>query len=248
MPDKPVAIVTAASKGIGAACARELAARGYALVLMSRTGAVEEIAGELGAKAVQGSVLEQGDIDRLVKTALDAHGRIDAVVNNTGHGKGSSTTTGRRYDAGARSAHLLDMTDDDWRDSFDIYMLGVVRMARAVTPVMQRQGKGAIVNISAFAQTEPSFAFPASSIRAAMAGFAKLYADRYGPDGIRMNGVLPGYLANYEWNDALIASIPLARAGGLDEIAKTVAFLLSDDAGYITGQSLLADGGVNRGA
>ena len=74
----------------------------------------------------------------------------------------------------------------------------------------------------------------------------KLYADRYGRDGIRMNNLLPGYLDNYTWSEPLIRSIPMARAGRLEEIARTAAFLVSADAGYITGQNILADGGLNR--
>ncbi len=80
----------------------------------------------------------------------------------------------------------------------------------------------------------------------ATAGYTKLFSDRHARYDIRMNNVLPGYLDNWEWSETLLQSIPAQRAGKLEEIAKTVAFLLSDDASYITGQSILADGGVNR--
>ncbi len=247
MTERPVAIVTAAGSGIGAACARERAERGYRLALMSRSDGAARVAAEIGADAMQGSVTDPGDLERLVQMALDAHGRIDAVVNNTGHAPHSTNPTGRGYDPDA-GGNLLDIPDEDWHLTLDLYMLNVVRMARLVTPHMQRQGGGAMVNISAFAVPEPHAAYPTSStIRAALAGFTKLYAERYAADGIRMNGVLPGFLDNHEWDGSLIRSIPMARPGALAEIAKTVAFLLSPDAGYITGQGIVADGGMNRG-
>ncbi len=246
MTEKPVAIVTAAGSGIGAACAKELAVRGYELILMARSQTAATLAELFGGVGIQGSVTNPDDLKRLVDLALQTYGRIDAVLNNTGHAPGSSTPSGRRYDPAAE-AHLLDVSDEDWHETLDLYYLNVVRMARLVTPHMQRNKGGAVVNISAFAAREPSYAYPTSSaIRPALAAFTKLYADRYARDGIRMNNLLPGYLDNWDWPEALIESIPAARAGTPEEIAKTAAFLLSSDAGYITGQSILADGGLNR--
>lgn len=246
MPDRPTAIVTAAGSGIGAACARELAGRGYKLFVMARSDAVSKLAQEIDAVAIQGSVVSPADLDRLVRSALETTGRIDAVVNNTGHGPGSSAPTGRRMDLDAE-AHLLDLSDEEWGAAFEMYFLNVVRMSRLVTQPMCKAGKGAIVNISAAAAREPSYAYPASStMRMALTGFTKLFADRHAQHGVRMNNVLPGYLENWEWSEALVESIPARRAGTLAEIAKTVAFLVSDDASYITGQNIVADGGVTR--
>ncbi len=197
LAERSVAIVTAAGSGIGAACARELADRDYRLVLMSRSQAATTLAAELGGVGLQGSVTVADDLKRLVDLGLETYGRVDAVVNNTGHAPGSTTPSGRRYDPTAE-AHLLDVSDEDWHETLDLYYLNVVRMARLVTPHMQEIKGGALVNISAFAAREPSYAYPTSStIRAALTAFTKLYADRYARDGIRMNSLLPGYLDNW---------------------------------------------------
>lgn len=227
-----VAIVTAASKGMGAATARELARRGYRLALLATSDAVTRLADELGAVAIQGSVAELDDLQRLVETTQSRYGRIDAVVNNTGH---------------PPKGDLLAIADADWHRALDLVLLNVVRLARLVTPLMEKTG-GAIVNISAFGAVEPGAAFPVSSVlRAGLASFTKLYADRYAAAGIRMNSILPGFIDSYPVKDEVLAQIPARRYGTVDEIAKTIAFLLSDDAGYITGQNILVDGGLVRG-
>ena len=114
-------------------------------------------------------------------------------------------------------------------------------------PSCHRQGGGAIVNISTFSAFEPSPTFPlSSSLRAALAGFTKLYSDRYAAEGVRMNNILPGYIESFEIDDETRRSIPMQRQGSVAEIAKTAAFLLSDDSGYITGQNIRVDGGITR--
>ncbi|WP_420473230.1 SDR family oxidoreductase [Noviherbaspirillum sp. ST9] len=227
-----VALITAASRGMGAACARELAARGYKLVLMSRSADILALAQELGGIALQGSSDNADDLQKLVSLAMDAHGRIDAVVNNTGHPK---------------KGPLLELADADWHAGLDLLLLNVVRMTRLVTPIMQLQGGGAIVNISTFAAYEPSARFPISAtLRAALGSFTKIYADEVAKLNIRINNVLPGYVDSIAQNEATVAQIPMGRQGTKEEIAKTVAFLLSSDAGYITGQNLRVDGGITR--
>ena len=248
MSDKRVAIVVAAGGGIGGACTRELAQRGYDLVLMSAGGSAVKLADDLGATAVTGSLAEPADLKTLVDTALEKHGRIDAVLNNTGHvAKGAGNARGPIYDPDDTS-HFIEIDDEDWHHALDMIVLNVVRMTRLVTPVMERQGSGALVNISSFAAKEPSGKYPVgSALRMALAGFMKLYADRYARAGIRMNNVLPGFVDNYEMSDAVRREVPMGRPCAADELAKTVAFLLSADAGYITGQSIVADGGLTRG-
>jgi NAD(P)-dependent dehydrogenase (short-subunit alcohol dehydrogenase family) len=217
---------------MGAACARELASRGYDLVLMSRSEEIHALAAELGGIAMQGSNDNADDLQNLVGLAMEKHGRIDAVVNNTGHPK---------------KGPLLELTDADWHAGLDLLLLNVVRMTRLVTPVMQAQGGGAIVNISTFAAFEPSTRFPISAtLRAALASYTKIYADEVAKLNIRINNVLPGYVDSIAQNEATIAQIPMGRQASKEEIAKTVAFLLSTDAGYITGQNLRVDGGITR--
>ena len=230
--DAPVAIVTAASKGMGAACARELARRGWRVALMARGEEVEALARELGGIAIRGSTSSDDDLGRTVQATLDAWGRIDGVVNNTGH---------------PPKGKLLALTDDDWRAGLDLVLLNVVRMARHATPPMLARGRGAFVNISTFAAFEPDARFPISScLRAALGGFAKLYADQHAAAGLRMNNLLPGFIDTHGVDEAVRATIPAKRYGSTAEIAATVAFLLSDDAGYLTGQNLRVDGGVTR--
>ncbi len=226
-----VAIVTAAGRGIGAGCARALAARGYRLALMSPSGA-PEVARELGAIALAGSVTEEADLRALVDAALEAHGRIDAVVNNTGH---------------AATGPFLEISDAEWHEGLDLYVLNAVRMARVITPVMVEQGGGAIVNVSAAGVFEPSARYPLSAtLRAALASFTKLYANAYAAAGIRMNSIMPGFVDNYPEDAGILATIPMGRYAQMSEIGDTVAFLLSPEAGYITGQNLVVDGGMSR--
>jgi NAD(P)-dependent dehydrogenase (short-subunit alcohol dehydrogenase family) len=232
MTAKKVAIVTAAGRGMGAAIAKELAAAGYSLALMSPSGTASELAQSLGGVGLTGSVTEPDDLQKLVELAMDRYGQIDGVVNHTGHPpKGA----------------LLEIPDGDWHTGLDLVMLNVVRMARLVTPIMVAQGGGAIVNISTYAVFEPEATFPVSgAMRAALASFTKIYADQYAEKGIRMNNVLPGFIDSLPETEERRQRIPMRRYGTTAEIAKTVRFLLSDDAGYITGQNIRVDGGITR--
>ena len=132
---QPVAIVTAASRGMGAASPR-LSACGYRLALLARAEDVMVLAAELGGLGVIGSVTEEADLRRLVELTLARYGRVDAVVNNTGH---------------SAKGEILGVTDDDWHGGLDLMLLNVVRMARLVTPAMLAQGSGAFANISSYA-------------------------------------------------------------------------------------------------
>ena len=230
--NEKVAIVTAAGKGIGAAIASELASAGYRVSLLSNSGGAIQLAKELGGLGMTGSVSNLSDLSKLVESTMEKFGRIDAVVNNTGH---------------PPKGNLLEISDEDWHTGLDMLILNVVRMTRLVTPIFVKQGGGAIVNISTFSAFEPELSFPvSSSLRSGLASFTKLYANSYAASGIRINNVLPGYMDNYPESPENLAKIPMKRYAKVQEIAKTVRFLLSDDAGYITGQNIRADGGITH--
>jgi len=232
MADPAVAIVTAASQGIGAACAKTLAAFGYKLVLMSRSDVVSRVAHDLGGIGVVGSVTSPADLSTAVETALREYGRIDAVVNNTGH---------------PPKGPILEIRDDQWHDALDLLLLSVVRMARLAVPIMKRQGHGIFVNVSAFGANAPSLSYPTSSaIRAALSNFVALFVQAHGPDGLRMNNVLPGFVENHPVDQQTVERIPMRRAATLNEIADVVHFLVSDRSSYINGQDIVVDGGLLR--
>jgi len=230
--ESPVALVTAGGSGMGAQAARTLAAQGFRVAVLSSSGKGEALAGELGGLGVTGSNRNEADLRRLVDGSLERWGRIDAVVNSAGHGP---------------KGDLLALSDDDWHTGMDFYLMNVVRIARLVTPVMQKQKRGAIVNISTYATFEPEAAFPTSGVfRAGLAAFTKLYADRYAAEGIRMNNVLPGFIDSLPEKDDRRARIPMGRYGTQQEVAELIAFLASDKSSYMTGQNIRVDGGITR--
>lgn len=226
------AIITAGGSGMGADAARRLAAEGYMVAILSSSGKGAALAEELGGVGVTGSNQSNDDLRRLVDVTMEKWGRVDALVNSAGHGP---------------RAPVLELSDDDWHTGLDVYFLNVVRPTRLVAPIMVAQGGGAIVNISTFAAFEPDPVFPTSGVfRAGLAAYAKLFADKYAPDNVRMNNVLPGFIDSLPEKDEFRARVPMGRYGKTGEISATVAFLLSEGAGYITGQNLRVDGGITR--
>ncbi len=228
-----VALITAGGSGMGADAARRLAADGFQVGILSSSGKGEALAEERGGVGVTGSNQSNDDLQKLVDVAMSRWGRIDVLVNSAGHGP---------------RAPVLELTDEDWHKGMDVYFMNAVRPTRLVTPIMQSQGGGSIINISTFAAFEPDPVFPTSGVfRAGLAAFTKLFSDKYAADNIRMNNILPGFIDSLPEKEEFRARIPMGRYGkSYDEIASVVSLLASDGGGYITGQNIRVDGGITR--
>ncbi|MGL3210014.1 SDR family oxidoreductase [Bradyrhizobium sp. BR 1433] len=227
-----VALVTAGGSGMGAAAARRLAADGFRVAILSSSGKGEALAKELGGLGFTGSNRSNDDLKRAVDGVIARWGRIDALVNSAGHGP---------------RAGVLELTDEQWHTGLDVYLMNVIRPTRLVAPHMQAQKSGAIVNISTAWAFEPSAMFPTSAVfRAGLAAFTKLFTDSYAASNVRMNNVLPGWIDSLPATDERRDSVPMKRYGKAEEIAATISFLVSDGAGYITGQNIRVDGGLMR--
>lgn len=253
-----VAIVTASSKGIGRAVAREFAAEGCRLTLCARNEAdlakaADEIRTATGAEvhAVAADVTRHADIKAVVHCTMEAYGRIDILFNN----------------AGGPPAGLFDtITDENWQEAFELNLLSAVRMIREVLPHMRRGGGGHIVNLTSTSVKQPIEGLILSnSIRVGVVGLAKTLSQELAKDSITINTVCPGRIltdrlrsivANNaeragkrvdEMFEAGKAEIPLRRYGAPEDIAHMVVFLASDRAGYVTGVTVQVDGGLVRG-
>jgi NAD(P)-dependent dehydrogenase (short-subunit alcohol dehydrogenase family) len=232
MSNEKIAIITAGGSGMGAGAARKLAAEGYRISILSSSGKGETLANELGGIGVTGSNQSNKDLKLLVDKTFEAWGRIDVLVNSAGHGP---------------RGPLLELSDEDWHQGLEVYFLNVVRSTRLVTPIMQRQKSGVIINISTFAVFEPDPVFPTSGVfRAGLAAYTKLYSDKYAAENIRMNNVLPGFIDSLPEKQAFRDRIPMGRYGKTEEVSEVIAFLASERAAYITGQNIRMDGGITR--
>jgi NAD(P)-dependent dehydrogenase (short-subunit alcohol dehydrogenase family) len=232
MTTEKVAVVTAGGSGMGAGAARKLASDGFRVAILSSSGKGKDLAEEMGGIGVTGSNQSNEDLKRLVDQVVAAWGRIDVLVNSAGHGP---------------RAPILELSDEDWHTGLDVYFMNVVRSARLVTPVMQQQKSGVIINISTFAVFEPDPVFPTSGVfRAGLAAYTKLFSDKYAQDNVRMNNVLPGFIDSLPEKQEFRDRIPMERYGKTEEIADVIGFLASEGAGYITGQNIRVDGGITR--
>lgn len=229
---KPVVLVVGGGSGIGADSARNLAAKGYDVAVMSSSGKGEALGKELGGLGFTGSNLVPANLAQFVDATMTQFGRIDAVVNCTGHGP---------------KGPVMDISDEDWHLGMDYYLMNVIRVTRLVLPIMQKQGSGSIVNISTFATFEPDPDFPTSAVfRAALAVYTKLFSTKYAAEGIRMNNILPGFIDSLPEKEDRVARIPAGRYAKVSELSESVAFMVSDASSYITGQNLRVDGGLTQ--
>jgi NAD(P)-dependent dehydrogenase (short-subunit alcohol dehydrogenase family) len=232
MTVEKVAVIVAGGSGMGAAAAEKLASDGFKVAILSSSGKGEALAERLGGLGVTGSNQSVEDLQKLVDQTLARWGRIDVLVNSAGHGP---------------RAPILELTDEQWQLGMETYFLNVVRATRLVTPVMQKQGGGSIINISSAWTFEPTDMFPTSAVfRAGLASFTKIFADTYATDNIRINNVLPGWIDSLPKTNERRDSVPLQRYGTSAEVAATIAFLASPGAAYITAQNIRVDGGVTR--
>lgn len=232
MAERKVALITAGGSGMGADAARRLAADGFRIGILSSSGKGEALGAELGGFGVTGSNRSPSDLATLVDGARERWGRVDVLVNSAGHGP---------------KGPVLEISDDDWHLGMEVYLLNAIRPTRLVTPLMQAQGGGAIINVSTFAAFEPDPLFPTSGVfRAGLAAFTKLFADKHAADNIRMNNVLPGFIDSLPETEDRRARIPLGRYGRAEEVSSLISWLASEEGGYMTGQNLRIDGGLTR--
>ena len=233
--DGKTALVTGASRGIGRAIAVELAAAGASVVVGYRSGQeeAEEVAREIGGRAVQADVSDAASARALVEEAGD----IDILVNNAGL---------------TRDGLLARMSDDDWRTVIDTNLSSVFYTCRAVTRPMMKRRAGSLVNVSSIVGVHGNWGqtnYAAS--KAGIIGFTKSLAKELGSRNVRANVVAPGYVRTQltevlpeEATKAMLDATPLGRLGDPADVAGAVRFLCSDEASFVTGEVLLVDGGL----
>lgn len=253
------ALVTGGSMGIGKAAALELAAEGCKVAIAARgrealDAAAAEIIRRTGAEVVviQADCTRAEDVCRMIGEALERMGRIDILVNSIG---------------AAKSGHFLELTEDEWRESLELKLFGIVRCCREAVPHMQKQRWGRIVNLIGHRGRQPETqAMPAGVANAGLINFTKALADEFVRDGILVNGVSPcpmetrrlDYMVKAKAammgiteeaaREAFLRDIPIGRFARPEEIAPLVAFLASARNSYISGITIAIDGGATRGA
>ncbi|HYD29668.1 MAG TPA: 3-oxoacyl-[acyl-carrier-protein] reductase [Azospirillaceae bacterium] len=235
------ALVTGASGGIGAAIAKALHAQGATVALSgTKVEALEKLAAELGderAKVVPANLADAASTERLIKDAEAALGKIDILVNNAGL---------------TRDTLALRMKDDDWQAVLDVNLTAAFRLSRAVMKGMMKRRFGRIIGITSIVGVtgNPGQANYAAS-KAGMIGMSKSLAAEVASRGITVNCVAPGFIATAmthvlgdEQKEKLNNAIPAGRMGSVEDIAAGVAYLASDEAAYVTGQTLHINGGM----
>ena len=253
-----VALVAAASRGIGYAAALELAREGARVFLCSRdesraADAAEKIHNETGANiaGIAADVTNGADVERFVSLAIERAGRVDICVTN----------------AGGPPATTFDTTDlEMFRDAFELNALSAIRLAKLVLPGMRERKWGRIVNVTSISVKQPVDGLLLSNtVRAGLTSWAKTVSNEVAADGVTINNVGPGYTLTERQDELAIArgkalgkskeemiamwasQTPVHRIAAPEEIAAAIAFLASERASYITGVTLQVDGGWTRG-
>lgn len=236
------AIVAGASSGLGLAAARALVAEGVQVVVGSRTAArIEAAAADLGPSAIPvvGDVGTPEGATAFAEAAVDALGGVDIVVTNAG---------------GPPAGTFASTPLDAYPSALDLNLLSVVALCKATVPAMQAQGWGRVVAITSVAVKQPiDTLILSNTARAGATGFLKTLATEVAPDGVTVNSVLPGFhrtdrLVHLGRDlDAVAAGVPARTIGDPDDFGSVVAFLCSQQAGYVTGTALAVDGGAARG-
>lgn len=237
------AVITGASSGMGASCAREFAKAGYKVVVAGRNVArSHQVAEEIGTDApMVGDIADVSFCRSLVETAMSRYGRIDALIN----------AAGIIVRSGA-----ADTTDEQWKRVLDVNLGGVFYTCRAALPIMKRQGKGAIVNFgSIWGEVASAGVAAYCASKGAVHNLTRAMALEHAKDGIRINAICPGEVntpmlqterkepVTPQLLDALAQTVPMGRLSDPAEIARVVLFMASDAASYMTGSMITVDAG-----
>jgi 3-oxoacyl-[acyl-carrier protein] reductase len=244
-----VALVTGASRGIGAATAELLASRGAVVAAAARTVRdLDQLAAKIrenGGQALAApcDLVQSEQVDSMITRVVEECGRLDILINNAG--------------MGTPSVPVEDVSPDVWDDTLAINLKSAFLCIRAAAPVMKRQGYGRIVNVSSFAgrHYSPFRGSAYAAAKAGLLGFTRQMAAELGPHGICVNSVAPYLIltkrAKAMWDafpeekrQAIISGIPLRRLGKIEEVASAIAFLASDDASFVNGVCLDVNGGT----
>lgn len=251
-------IVAASSQGIGRATAEAFAREGAQVAMCARTAktllaAADEIRISTGAEILAEplDVTDSAGVQRFVEQAAKRFGRIDVCVTNAG---------------GPPAKNFLSISPDEWRKAVDMNFMSVVHLAKAVIPYMQRHRWGRIITITSVTVKQPvAELIMSNAVRAAVVGLVKSLSNEFGKDGILVNNVAPGYTATERLQElagvralaagttpnqiyaSWAAEIPARRLGDPGDIADVILWLASERAAYVTGQTVLADGGIYRG-
>ncbi len=235
-------IVTGASRGIGADIARELAAAGYDLALVARSAGplndlAAELSGDVKVKAWPGDISDWEEAERIVKEVHAEFGAIYGLVNNAGV---------------TQDGLFMRMSPENWKKPIDINLNGTFYFTRATAPIMMRQREGRIINISSvIGLTGNAGQANYAASKAGIIALTKSVAKELGGRGVTANAIAPGFIATEMTDDlpekvrtTMLSQIPLKRFGEGKDVAGVVKFLLSEEASYITAQTLVVDGGM----